>query len=214
MDVDAAMSVTPRAVEPHKDSEKRQRRHRSLGRSDAYRAALEELTRDRVPLDWARTQGNLGNVLVTLGFRESGTARLEEAVAAYRAALEELTRDRVPLDWARTVGNQGVAMMVVAERTNDAALVEVAAGQIEAAYETTRSGGQEQGSTYYQEQLAKAQAIRDRLKGQDHALGALFEPPDREGQGLWPDYRQGAGGAQGAFVDLPQRQVRALLPVL
>ena len=32
--------------------------------------------------------------------RESGTARLEEAVAAYRAALEEWTRDRVPLDWA------------------------------------------------------------------------------------------------------------------
>ena len=36
------------------------------------------------------------------GRRESGTARLEEAVAAYRAALEERTRDRVPLDWAQT----------------------------------------------------------------------------------------------------------------
>ena len=36
----------------------------------------------------------------TLGERESGTARLEEAVAAYRAALEEQTRERVPLDWA------------------------------------------------------------------------------------------------------------------
>ena len=35
-----------------------------------------------------------------LGGRESGTARLEEAVAAYRAALEELLRDRVPLRWA------------------------------------------------------------------------------------------------------------------
>jgi hypothetical protein len=30
----------------------------------------------------------------SLGGRESGTARLEEAVAAYRAALEEMTRDR------------------------------------------------------------------------------------------------------------------------
>ncbi len=38
--------------------------------------------------------------LTTLGERESGTARLEEAVAAYRAALEEFTRERVPLDWA------------------------------------------------------------------------------------------------------------------
>jgi hypothetical protein len=35
-----------------------------------------------------------------LGARQSGTARLEAAVAAYRAALEE--RTRVPLDWAAT----------------------------------------------------------------------------------------------------------------
>ena len=63
----------------------------------AYRAALEERTRDRAPLQWAMTQNNLGNALQTLGARESGTARLEEAVMAYRAALEEWTRDRAPL---------------------------------------------------------------------------------------------------------------------
>ena len=55
------------------------------------------MTRERVPLDWAKTQNNLGTALWTLGARESGTARLEEAVAAYRAALEERTRERVPL---------------------------------------------------------------------------------------------------------------------
>jgi hypothetical protein len=31
-------------------------------------------------LDWAATQNNLGNALATLGERESGTTRLEEAV--------------------------------------------------------------------------------------------------------------------------------------
>src|SRR5207245_1644880 len=51
----------------------------------------------RVPLDWAATQNNLGNALKSLGERESGTARLEEAVEAYRAALKEYTRERVPL---------------------------------------------------------------------------------------------------------------------
>ena len=79
----------------------------------------------------------------TLGERESGTARLEEAVAAYRAALEERTRERVPLDWATSFGNQGVALMLIADRTNDAASAETAVAQIEAAYETLRSGGQE-----------------------------------------------------------------------
>jgi Tetratricopeptide repeat len=54
------------------------------------------MTRERVPLQWATTQNNLGNALSTLGARESGTARLEEAVAAFRAALEEWTREAAP----------------------------------------------------------------------------------------------------------------------
>ena len=43
----------------------------------AYREALKERTRERVPLDWATTQNSLGNALARLGERESGTARLE-----------------------------------------------------------------------------------------------------------------------------------------
>jgi hypothetical protein len=51
------------------------------------------------------------------GERESGTARLEEAVAAYRDALKEYTRERVPLHWAGSLGNQSIAFMYLAERT-------------------------------------------------------------------------------------------------
>ena len=67
----------------------------------AYRAALQEITRERVPLDWATTQNNLGNALSTLGERESGTARLEEAVAAYsRGARGVDARAGSRLYWA------------------------------------------------------------------------------------------------------------------
>ena len=46
-----------------------------------------------------------------LGERDSGTARLEEAVEAYQLALrEEGTRERVPLDWAATQSNLGNAL--------------------------------------------------------------------------------------------------------
>jgi hypothetical protein len=48
----------------------------------AHREALKEYTRERVPLDWAMTQNNLGIALWTLGKRESGIERLEEARVA------------------------------------------------------------------------------------------------------------------------------------
>ena len=45
----------------------------------AYRDALKEWTRERVPLDWATTQNNLGTALATLGERESGTERCSKS---------------------------------------------------------------------------------------------------------------------------------------
>ncbi|MBN1868649.1 tetratricopeptide repeat protein, partial [Candidatus Sumerlaeota bacterium] len=82
----------------------------------AYREALKERTRERVPLQWATTQNNLGNALFRLGERESGTKRLEEAVTAYREALEVWTRERVPLQWATTQNNLGNALARLGER--------------------------------------------------------------------------------------------------
>src|SRR5262245_9806964 len=55
---------------------------------ETYRVGLTLALRTERPLDWATTQNNLGNALSTLGERESGTARLEEAVAVYREALK------------------------------------------------------------------------------------------------------------------------------
>ncbi len=103
----------------------------------SYRAALEEWTRERVPLDWALTQNNLGNALGTLGERESGTARLEEAVAAYRAALDEMTRERVPLGWAMTQNNLGNALQMLGERESGTARLEEAVAAYRAALEET-----------------------------------------------------------------------------
>ncbi len=101
----------------------------------AYRAALEEMTRDRVPLDWATTQNNLGLALSRLGERESGTARLEEAVLAYRSALEEFSRDRVPLQWAMTENNLGIALRRLGERESGTARLEEAVEAFRAALE-------------------------------------------------------------------------------
>ncbi len=99
------------------------------------RRLLEEYTRERVPLNWAATQNNLGGVLQTLGERESGTQRLEEAVTAYRAALEELTREREPVYWAMTQNNLGNALQILGERESGTQRLEEAVTAFRAALE-------------------------------------------------------------------------------
>jgi hypothetical protein len=64
--------------------------------------------------------------------RESGTAGLEEAVAAFREALKERTHERVPLQWARSFSNEGIVLMLLAERRSDAAMAKTALSQINA----------------------------------------------------------------------------------
>ncbi|MBX9700499.1 MAG: tetratricopeptide repeat protein [Acetobacteraceae bacterium] len=76
-----------------------------------------------------------GGALQTLGERESGTARLEEAVVAHRAALEERARDRVPLAWASTQNDLGNALRALGERESDPARLEEAIGACRAALE-------------------------------------------------------------------------------
>ncbi|MCP5196996.1 MAG: tetratricopeptide repeat protein [Gammaproteobacteria bacterium] len=102
---------------------------------DIYRQALADLPRERMPLDWAMTQNNLGTALLRLGEREAGTARLEEAVTAYRAALEEVTRERVPLTWALTQTNLGNALQALGEREANPARLEEAMAAFQAALE-------------------------------------------------------------------------------
>jgi tetratricopeptide (TPR) repeat protein len=68
----------------------------------AYRAALEERSRERVPLQWATTQNNLGTALSTLGERESGTARLEEAISCWDACLTVVSSAWLP-EWVQIV---------------------------------------------------------------------------------------------------------------
>ncbi len=88
-----------------------------------------------MPLDWARTQNDLGEALAALGEREASPARLEQAVVALRLALEERTRERAPLDWARTQLNLGLALEAIGQRTGDAAAFDDAAKHFQNAAE-------------------------------------------------------------------------------
>jgi hypothetical protein len=67
------------------------------------------------------TQHNLGAVLATLGEREGGTARLQEAVEAFRAALAEFEAAGAGRSAAAARRNLARAAAVLAERRGRAA---------------------------------------------------------------------------------------------
>ncbi|MDR0997033.1 MAG: hypothetical protein LBL69_05155, partial [Zoogloeaceae bacterium] len=53
----------------------------------AFREALKDRSRERVPLDWAATQNNLGGALFYLSAWEKSTEKLKEAITALQSAL-------------------------------------------------------------------------------------------------------------------------------
>jgi hypothetical protein len=109
-----------------------------------------------VPLAWATTQNNLGAALKTLGARETGTDRLEQAVDAYRAALLERTRERVPLAWAGTRFNMALVHLALFEKAGDRTELDLARAAAAEALEVFTEAGAE----FY---IAEATRLRDHL---------------------------------------------------
>ncbi len=129
----------------------------------AYRAALEELTRERVPLDWAAMQNNLGYALAKLGERENSTARLEEAVAVTRSALQQVTRERDSVLWARAQDSLAYALAALGERERGTVrLKEAIAAFSEALQERTRDRAPLRWATSFGNQGVAIMRIADR----------------------------------------------------
>ena len=54
-----------------------------------YRDALQENTRDRVPLEWAYSEHGLANALALLAKQEKSAARMREAITCMEGAAAE-----------------------------------------------------------------------------------------------------------------------------
>ena len=92
-------------------------------------------------LDWAATEFKLGGALLALGERESGTARLEEALGPYRALIEESPRERVPLKWATATASLAVVRSALFDRTGDVAHLDAALIDVRGALEALQAAG-------------------------------------------------------------------------
>ena len=55
---------------------------------EAFRAALQERTRERVPLQWAYSEQGLANALRAVAMRQKHAAQMTEALTCMRSAAE------------------------------------------------------------------------------------------------------------------------------
>jgi len=81
----------------------------------ACRAALTELTRERVPLDWAKVQINLGAALRSLGERKKDAALLCEALEKQLMAWEVSVMDSPPI--ATSAANNAKSTLTILKNT-------------------------------------------------------------------------------------------------
>jgi CHAT domain-containing protein len=75
----------------------------------AYERALEALTRDNAPKDWAMLQADLADAYWTLSPVGDRAETIEKAIAGREAALTVLNRTESPLVWAEVQINLGLA---------------------------------------------------------------------------------------------------------
>ncbi|MEL7481374.1 MAG: CHAT domain-containing tetratricopeptide repeat protein [Pseudomonadota bacterium] len=126
-----------------------------------YDAALEVLTRETFPQEWALIQMNRA-AAYSDRIRGVRADNLEEAIAGFNAALEVLTRDAFPVDWARTQMNRATAYPDRISGVRADNVEEAIAGHDAALEVYTREAFPED---WAKTQMNRANAYQDRIRG-------------------------------------------------
>ena len=82
---------------------------------DAYKNALLERTREDNPIDWAQTQGNLGNAYLSIGKLKDDKEFMWKGVGCLKDTLLVYTQENSPIEWARTQNNLGCAFQIIGQ---------------------------------------------------------------------------------------------------
>jgi hypothetical protein len=107
----------------------------------ARRAALEILTRDNAPVDWANAQSGLGICLLNLSNYGNETGLLPEAAQAFEASKLVFTRETLPVQWAFAENNIGDVHWSLASRGGGKPEHEKAVAQFESAKKAFSEAG-------------------------------------------------------------------------
>ena len=90
-------------------------------------AELAKQTRGQLPLDWAATQVDLGNLLAALGQRHRDEELYKKAVQSFNSALEELDQANAPVAWATAQYGLGTATQALGRQLSHPKLLKQAA---------------------------------------------------------------------------------------
>jgi tetratricopeptide (TPR) repeat protein len=86
----------------------------------SYRAALEKLTRERSPSDWAATIRDLGVAQMKLGGLRANVDDLKSALSSFHSALTVYASDTKAAEWVSTQTFRGNTLVMIAERQMEA----------------------------------------------------------------------------------------------
>ncbi len=84
-----------------------------------YRAALEQLSHDDNPIDWALTQKHLGASLQAIADRDDNEETLNLAAEALESALVSFRSDTNPVQWASAQNRLGLVLYKLDMKTGD-----------------------------------------------------------------------------------------------
>ena len=101
--------------------------------AQAYQAALENISKDDHPIEWATAQRNLGVALQALAEPSDDADTLGAAADAYRAALGPFTKALFPREWAVLQNRLGLMLYKLDRKTGDTELVKHALSAFQAA---------------------------------------------------------------------------------
>jgi len=101
--------------------------------AQAYQSALENISKDDHPIEWATAQRNLGVALQALAEPSDNADTLSAAADAYRAALGPLTKALFPREWAIIQNRLGLMLYKLNRKTGDTELVKHALSAFQAA---------------------------------------------------------------------------------
>lgn len=101
--------------------------------AQTYRSALDGLSRDADPVEWATLQKHLGSVLQVLAEKTNDPETMGAAANVFRLALEVFTEQAHPFDWASLQYRLGQVLYRLDLKTGDTGLLKEALGSFQAA---------------------------------------------------------------------------------